>query len=943
MSTILSSRNKFFKSNNSKNAKNLVNNITKINELKAKPLKIGNNSMVFNNNKIFYSKHLSPPSSKIKSPLPSLSPNNSNKRIINSQKNNKIIKIMNSNSLTDIYSKNNVIPSKIKALNMEKTQTELLKKINIIKKVPDNKKLFDNIFQRREIKKDDNYNNKFNKYRYKYNAKKISHIRNINHANIHIYSTRMNTEAEEEKNNNIYSTIAKTESNIPSLLDDNNNTKSNITFIDEKFVSKTLKNENNYKLINKTIDKSYPLTPKKDILSTYNVYTITEHKINLSNKRFKNYNLLPNLSNSESLILYNNHLKGKAYKSKIESNLKTCSSLPLITTEYNINYRDDNINNIASNYKSTTFKLEGNLTMKRHYNKATKKNINRRYRIDSLDLKNFDTINIFTNIKDNNDNKKLNTEGNINNIINRKKEELNNIDKAKYYLKEIYDDEKKNNNKSILALFIKLIQIHMDIDILLDNNNNNNKFKRRFTTINNDKLYKINNLINSYFNTLSYLEKFTKFQDNYTNIDSKNKDEVNTSNSFLYQKYNIFNFHLINNLFQKCIKLQICYYAAFMICLSQLSYDDIDNMIKTNFEKIIKEISSPLYSIFKIFIMNEVNEKYNKMLYNAIKPNFFINFNNYFIEDKINYSMKKSDIIKSISNNISKCSDSLKSFSNYYLKSSIIKPFGDAFNQMLFKLERKTLKKFIDIFLNMILFGELEINKQKNQKSSESPIKNNSKSRFNIKKNINIGSSLYNNIKDTPPFLPEISEKYKYTLVLDMDETLVHFFFTPMNGMFFVRPYCFEFLNELNKYYEIVTFTAGIKDYADNILNLLDLNNNIIKYRLYRQHVTIAGFNSYKNLKLLGRDLKRIIIIDNLKENFMLQPDNGLYIKTWTSDVNDTQFIDLLNILKNIALNDVNDVRPIIQKINEKINYNGDLINPYSKINIKKIIDDEKK
>ena len=90
-----------------------------------------------------------------------------------------------------------------------------------------------------------------------------------------------------------------------------------------------------------------------------------------------------------------------------------------------------------------------------------------------------------------------------------------------------------------------------------------------------------------------------------------------------------------------------------------------------------------------------------------------------------------------------------------------------------------------------------------------------------------------------------------------MDETLVHSFFTSMNGMLFVRPYCFEFLNELNKYYEIVTFTAGMKNYADNILNLLDINDNIIKYRLYRQHVTIAGFSSYKNLKLLGRDFKK--------------------------------------------------------------------------------------
>ena len=944
MSKILSSRITPLKPNNSTIDKNLIikqNNTLKINKFNTKSLKGCNNSMVFNNNnKLYYSKHFSPTLSKMKSSLPSLSPSNSNKRVINSQKNNKIIKIINSNSLNDIYSKNNFVSLKINDLKREKTQNVLLKKINIIKNVSNNKKLFKNIFQREEIKNEDNNHNK---NRYKYNVKKINHIRNINHVNIHIYSTRMNTEVEEEKNNNMYSTIIQTESKIPSIFSNNDATYDKISFVNKKILSKRLKNENN-KLKNKTIDKSSPLTPKKYLLTKYNMYAKTEYKIDLSKKRLKNLNSQSNLTNSESLILYNKNSNEKPYKSKIISNLKISTSLPLITIDNNTCSKNDNIINKNSDYKSKTFKLIENKSMKDQYNKVTKKIVNRRYRIDPLDLNNFDNINNFTNIKDDNDNKKLNTEGNINIIINRKKEELNNINEAKYYLKEIDDDEKKNNNKSILVLFIKLIQIHMDIDILLDNNSSNNKFKRRITTINNDKLYKINNLINNYFNTLSYLKKFTQLQGNSSNNESKNRqDEVGTSNSFLYQKYNIFNFNLINNLFQKCIKLQICYYAAFMICLSQLSYDDIDSMIKTHFEKIIKEISNPLYNIFKIFIMNEVKERYSKMLSNVVRPNFFLHFNKYFIEDKLFFSMNKSEILKIISNNINKSSDSLKSFSNYNLKNSAIKPFGDAYNQMLLKLERKTLKKFIEIFLNMILFGELEINKQKIQKNLESPPKINSKSRFNIKKNINLGSSLYNNINESPPFLPEINDNYKYTLVLDMDETLVHFFFTPMNGMFFVRPYCFEFLNELNKYYEIVTFTAGIKDYADNILNLLDLNNNIIKYRLYRQHVTIAGFNSYKNLKLLGRDLKRIIIIDNLKENFMLQPDNGLYIKTWTTDVNDTQFIDLLNILKNIAINNVNDVRPIIQKINEKINYNGDLINPYSKINIKKIIDDEKK
>ena len=156
--------------------------------------------------------------------------------------------------------------------------------------------------------------------------------------------------------------------------------------------------------------------------------------------------------------------------------------------------------------------------------------------------------------------------------------------------------------------------------------------------------------------------------------------------------------------------------------------------------------------------------------------------------------------------------------------------------------------------------------------------------------------------------------------------------------MFFVRPHFFEFLNEINKYYEIVTFTAGTKEYADNILNLLDINNNLIKYRLYRQHTTIMGCSVFKDLTKLGRDLNRIIIIDNLKDNFKLNPNNGLFIKTWTSDVNDSQFSDLEKILKDIVLLDVKDVRPIIEKINDDIKISRNIINPYENIDIKKIL-----
>ena len=938
MSIILSERNTPIKHLNSTSDKSLLNkpkNLMKLNEIKNKSSIKNNNSVFFNNNKIYFSKNLSPISTRIKPALsPSINHNNSNKKI-NSQQKSKILKVINSNSLKDIYKNKNFLSPKLKKyLGSERTQTELTQNINIFNDIQNNnKKLFNNIFRRQDNKNNDNRNN------YKYKIKQINNIKNINHANIQIYSTKMNTETEEEKNT-INSTFYN--ENISSFFNNDNNSNSNI--IDKNMIRKRF---NNKKGLNKNYSpQKYALTPKKEILLKYNEYINVENKNIHTKIKYRNNNQLPNLTNPEEPIIINNNKKEKKLKKEISNNLPKLPSISILTSKLNINNKDDNlnINDKFYNYKSSTFRFIGNLLLENNYNKETRKKINKRYQLDITDINNTsdDKENIINTsiIKD--DNQKLNSEGN--NRINNNREELDSINEIKYFLKDFNED-----NNRILILFLKLLQIHMDIELLLDiNSSNNNNFRRRYKTINNDKIYKLNSLINNYFNTLSYLQKYTiQIQDNNGNSDSKNnrniQDEVNSSNSFLYQKYNIFCFHLINNIFHKCIKLQICFYAAFLISLSQLSYDDIDSMIRTNFEKIIKEISNPLYKIFKIFMMNEIKDKYSKIFSNNIKPNFFDKFTNLFKEEKKPHSLKKSEILRIISNNIIKCTDSLKSYSNINLKNSIIMPFRDAFNQMLFKLERKTLNKFIDIFLNMILFGELEINKQKAQKNLENPYKNVSKSKYNIKKISYPGSSLFNNINEIPPYLPEMDEKYKYTLVLDMDETLVHFFFTNMKGMFFVRPYCFEFLNELNKYYEIVTFTAGIKDYADNILNLLDINNDIIKFRLYRQHVTIIGFNSYKNLKLLGRDLKKIIIIDNLKENFMMQPDNGLFIKTWTSDVNDTQFIDLLNILKNIAINNVNDVRPIIQRINEKIAYNGDLINPYSKINIKKIIDDEKK
>lgn len=147
------------------------------------------------------------------------------------------------------------------------------------------------------------------------------------------------------------------------------------------------------------------------------------------------------------------------------------------------------------------------------------------------------------------------------------------------------------------------------------------------------------------------------------------------------------------------------------------------------------------------------------------------------------------------------------------------------------------------------------------------------------------------------PFLPRISPSKKYTLVLDLDETLVHYY--EEKNTVLLRPYASQFLQLMAQFYEVVIFTAGTKDYAD--WALAHLQNQAahlyIDHRLYRDHTIQCMEVFIKDLSNLGRDLDKTIIVDNITENFLLQPDNGISIKSWFDDPDDTALADLAPLL----------------------------------------------
>ena len=72
------------------------------------------------------------------------------------------------------------------------------------------------------------------------------------------------------------------------------------------------------------------------------------------------------------------------------------------------------------------------------------------------------------------------------------------------------------------------------------------------------------------------------------------------------------------------------------------------------------------------------------------------------------------------------------------------------------------------------------------------------------------------NSLDSVGYLPPILPKFDYSLVIDLDETLVHFIETrSCNNFFIIRPYARLFLKKLAKLFEIIIFTSSEQQYAD--------------------------------------------------------------------------------------------------------------------------------
>jgi Dullard-like phosphatase family protein len=185
----------------------------------------------------------------------------------------------------------------------------------------------------------------------------------------------------------------------------------------------------------------------------------------------------------------------------------------------------------------------------------------------------------------------------------------------------------------------------------------------------------------------------------------------------------------------------------------------------------------------------------------------------------------------------------------------------------------------------------------------------------------------------------------KKVVLLDLDETLIHgdfqeeylndidhpydkiIKFTSLDEQeevsvgIFIRNGVQKFLEEISKIFDIGIFTASSKDYADAVINYLDPNNEFIKFRLYRNSCIRVNNISIKDLRIIGVDLKNIVLIDNNMYSFANQLGNGILINSFYYDKNDYDLFSVMSyLLTYIAPSD--DVR----KINEMFFHFEDIL-----------------
>lgn len=174
-----------------------------------------------------------------------------------------------------------------------------------------------------------------------------------------------------------------------------------------------------------------------------------------------------------------------------------------------------------------------------------------------------------------------------------------------------------------------------------------------------------------------------------------------------------------------------------------------------------------------------------------------------------------------------------------------------------------------------------------------------------------------------------VPDRHKHCVVIDLDETLVHSSFAPVHNADFIipvdidgtvhqvyvlkRPYVDEFLQKMGELFECVLFTASLGKYADPVTDLLD-KWGVFKSRLFRESCVFHRGSYVKDLSRLGRELNKVVIIDNSPASYMFHPRNAVPIISWFDDPADRELLHLIPFFERLA--QIDDIYTLLDAAN---------------------------
>ena len=729
----------------------------------------------------------------------------------------------------------------------------------------------------------------------------------INISNVEDNKKNINEEVEEKKIHEIEINF-RNEKDKDSSINQINNELGEKTLLEKRININDIQNNEN-----KSNEEKDNLKLVKDKLELENIQKIISNTIKSININLKDQKF--NVQETQKDSIFNSYNK----ELKINPNIYAPKK---IISQFNL------FNNKMNHYEKMTYSKKILSSQSKNINMSCQK-----YRMNSERMK-------YSNINDNN---RLSTslEGikfiKINKLfLNDNNNQNNNYND--YYSLNNSSDIWNNDRNNIITNRLTDFKVKKHKKYIINNRYNKNIFKTlnnsflddnlNMKTNNNDLIsnVKINNEGANCKEILNFinLEDLIILDNRLDDIKKSlliKKQPINESFEYLNYFYNSSIYQNIDDILKiiidsnyikvslncKLISLIICYDCSRENNIFEQTHLLLKEIVELNYkstiliyEYILENIISKndvtnendfwklkLENIIKIFKNSEYNSEINK----------FLQFDEKKIETSFIEKIKTNS--NYIINNINIILTNIKSKNNEYIQS-------------LFKaLNTISFKDIFDIFFTYIIYF----------KNIQGSI---------LLQNIFLSNLLQGNSFNNNMILPYIKTKNikKYSLVLDLEETLLHFNKNSKNnkeGFIDIRPGTLKFLDDISQFYELIVFNEGEKKFTDFLIDTLEENKIYFEHRFYREHIIIDNNDIVKDLVRIGRSLDKILIVDNMKQNFKLQKDNGILIKSFYGKEDysgraDTILEELAKILIKIAQEGGDLRKSIIKYKNEIVN-----------------------